>query len=101
MELPRLKPVFEKYRSEGLEFAVIDRANDTENALEFIKQHGLEYRFFENGEEEAEIVRKLFGVRTFPTTYLVNGEGKILYAHVGFNEGDEEIFDSKIGSILN
>ncbi len=101
MELPRLKPIYEKHKGNGLEFVVVDRTNDTENALQFIEENGLEYRFLENGEEGAEVVRKVFGVRSFPTSYLIDGEGKILYAHVGFIEGDEEIFDKEIDSILN
>ena len=101
MELPRLKPIYEKHKGSGLEFAVVDRTNDTENALQFIEENGLQYRFLENGEEEAEVVRKVFGVRTFPTSYLIDGDGKILYAHIGFGEGDEEIFDNQIDSILN
>ncbi len=101
MELPRLKPIYEKHKGNGFEFAVVDRTNDTENALQFIEENGLEYRFLENGEEEAEVVRKVFGVRTFPTSYLIDGDGKILYAHIGFNEGDEEMFDEEIDSILN
>ena len=101
MELPRLKPIYEKHKGNGLEFAVVDRTNDTENALQFIEEQGLEYRFLENGEEEGEVVRRIFGVRTFPTSYLIDGDGKILYAHIGFNEGDEEMFDREIDSILN
>ena len=101
MELPRLKPIYEKHKANGLEFVVVDRTNDTEGALQFIEENGLEYRFLENGEEEGEVVKKVFGVRTFPTSYLINEEGRILYAHVGFNEGDEEMFDEEIDSILN
>jgi hypothetical protein len=101
VELPRLKPIYEKHKGNGLEFVAVDRTNDTEGALQFIEENGLEYRFLENGEEEAEVVRRVFGVRTFPTTYLINEESKILYAHVGFTEGDEEIFDEQIASVLN
>lgn len=101
MELPRLKPIYEKHKGNGLKFVVVDRTNDTEGALQFIEENGLEYRFLENGEEEGEVVRKVFGVRTFPTSYLINEGGRILYAHVGFTEGDEEIFDERIDSILN
>jgi hypothetical protein len=100
VELPRLKPLFEKYRDHGLEIVVIDRSNDTEGALQFIEENELDYRFLENGEEDREIVKKVFGVRTFPTSYLINSDDRVLHAHIGFNEGDEAVFEEQIRELL-
>lgn len=100
MELPRLKPLYEKYRDQGLEIVVIDRQNDTENALKFIEEYDLPYHFFENGEGGEEVVRNLFGVRVFPTSFLIDENGKVMYMHIGFDEGDEEKFEKEIVSLL-
>ena len=100
MELPRLKPLYEKYRDKGLEIVVIDRRNDTENALQFIEENELPYRFFENGEDEEEVVSKLFGVRVFPTSFVIDENGKVMYMHIGFDEGDENQFEEEILSLL-
>jgi len=100
VELPRLKPLFERLHDRGLEILVIDNVNDTEGAQKFIEEKNLPYRFLENGEGDEEVVRDLFGVRSFPTTYLIDETGKILHAHVGFEEGDEEKYEKEILKLL-
>lgn len=101
MELPRLKPLYEKYGAQGLKIVFIDRSNDTENARQFIDEHQLPFTFLENGEDQAEVVRGLFGVTAFPTSFLIDSRGKIVFAHVGFNPGDEELFAQKVDDSLH
>jgi peroxiredoxin len=101
VELPRLKPIYERLHERGLEIIVIDSFHDSEGALKFIEAKELPYRFLENGREDEEVVYGLFGVRSYPTTYLINEEGKITYAHVGFDEGDEEKYEREILNLLD
>ena len=100
MELPRLKAVYEKYRDKGFQLIAIDRTRDTDNAVKFIRDNGLPYRFVENGEGKEEVVRALFGVSTFPTSYLIDTNGKIVRVHVGFDEGDEKEYEKQIAELL-
>lgn len=100
MELPRLKTLYEKYSTEGLKIVFIDRSNDTANAREFIDEQQLPFTFLENGEDEAEVVKGLFGVTAFPTSFLIDRRGRIVFAHVGFNPGDEELFAKKVSELL-
>jgi peroxiredoxin len=98
VELPRLEPLYQEYRDQGLQIVAIDGASDTERAQAFIAEHGLSYPTLENGEDD--IAGGLFGIRAYPTSYLIDGEGRILAMHVGFDEGDEDMLEEEIRRVL-
>jgi peroxiredoxin len=100
VELPRLEPLYQKFKDQGFTVIAIEAQRDTEGALKFIEENNLTYTTLENGEEGEDIVRSLFGVGVFPTSFLVDEEGRILYGHIGFDEGDEETFEKEILSLL-
>ena len=100
MELPRLQPLYEKYRDQGFEIVAIEYKRDTERAVKFIADKGLTFTCLENGEGADEIVRTVFDVRAFPTSYLIDREGRILYYHLGFEEGDEVKLEAEIRKTL-
>jgi peroxiredoxin len=95
VELPRLEPLWEKYGEKGLSVIAIEAARDTERATKFIEENKLTYHLLEN-DEEPNVVRETFEVSSFPTSFLIDGEGKIMYCHVGFEEGDEERLEKEI-----
>ena len=100
MELPRLTGIYSKYSSRGLQVIALESFQDRAAALEFKEEEGLDYLLLENGEGEEDVVESIFGVSSFPTSFLVDREGRILYAHVGFEEGDETEFEAQIESLL-
>jgi peroxiredoxin len=89
VELPRLQPLYETYRDRGFEIVAVDGKRDTERARKFIEQKGLTYTLLENGEGDAEVASRLFGIRAYPSSFLVDREGRVLFFHEGFEEGDE------------
>jgi peroxiredoxin len=100
VELPRLEPLYEEYKDKGLSIVAVEGRGDSERAQKFIKEKKLTYTFLETGEDDANIVRNLFKVRSYPTSFLVNGSGKIIYVHVGFSRGDEDTLEKEINQIL-
>ena len=100
MELPRLQPLYEKYQDRGFEIVAIEANRDTERAQKFIADENLSFTFVENGEAEAEVVRATFGVSGFPTTFLIDREGRIMHVHMGFEEGDEDMLAEEIEALL-
>ncbi len=100
MELPRLQPQFEKYQDQGLDVIAVEAYRDTKRAQKFIEDKGLTYTFLENGEDDFEVVQSLFGVRGYPTSFLIDRDGRVMYAHLGFEPGDEVTLEEEILSLL-
>ena len=100
MELPRLQPLYEKYKDQGFEIVAVDGKHDTERATKFIEENGLTYTMLENAEDDAEIVGNVFKVRAYPSSFLIDRDGKVMYFHLGFEEGDEEHLEEEIQSLL-
>ncbi len=100
MELPRLQPLYETYKDQGFNVVVVDGKRMTDLATKFIEKHGLTYTALENGEDDAEVVKAVFGVQSFPTSFLINREGRVMYSHLGFEPGDEEHIAEEIESLL-
>ena len=100
MELPRLQPLYEQYKDQGFEVIAVDAKRDTERATTFIEEKGLTYTMLENAEDEAEIVGSLFKVRSFPSSFLIDRDGKVMFFHLGFEAGDEEHLEEEINTLL-
>jgi peroxiredoxin len=100
VELPRLEPVWQSYKDKGLTVVAVERSRDTERARKLIADNNLTYRFLENGQGDAEVVRRVFGVTLFPTSFLIDREGRVRYVHVGFRAGDEKHLEEEIRGLL-
>lgn len=101
MELPRLEKIWQKYRDKGLVVVAIERSRDRDRAQKLIAEKGLTFMLLENGEGDAEVVRRVFNVGTFPTSFLIDRNGRVMFAHVGFREGDEERLEEEILTLLH
>ena len=100
MELPRLEPLYQQYKDQGFAVIAIEAKRDREGAEKFLSENEMTYTFVETGEEDGDIVRKIFGIRSYPTSFLINEEGKIIFVHVGFARGDEEKLETQIKQLL-
>ena len=101
MELPRLQPLYERYKDQGFEIVAVEARRDTERARAFIEEKNLGYTFLENGSDEEDVVGSVFGVYGFPTSFLVDRAGRVMYAHLGFELGDETTLEEEIESLLH
>jgi peroxiredoxin len=99
VELPRLEPLWKKYGDKGLSIVAIEATRDRERAVKFIEKYGLTYHLLE-AEEDKAVVKKKFGVKWFPTSYLIDKAGRILICHVGFKAGDEVALEKEIIEML-
>lgn len=100
MELPRLQALYDQYKDRGFEVIAVEAKRDTERATKFREENGLSYTMLENAEGEAEIVASMFKVRSFPSSFLIDREGKVMFFHLGFEAGDEEHIEEEILELL-
>ena len=100
MELPRLQPLYEKYRDQGFEVIAIETKGQTERATKFIEENGLTYTMLKNGDGEAEVASTTFNVIYHPSSFLIDRDGRVMYYHLGFEAGDEEHIEEEIKTLL-
>jgi len=100
VELPRLQPLYEKYRDQGFEVIAIETKGQTDLATKFIEENGLTYTMLENGDGEAEVASTTFNVIYHPSSFLIDRDGKVMYYHLGFEAGDEEHLEEEIKTLL-
>ena len=100
MELPRLQSLWETYRERGFQVVAIESNRDTERARKFIAEAGLGFTCLENGEGDDEVVDRVFRVSGYPTSFLVDRQGRVMYFHYGFEEGEEKQIEKELLTLL-
>ena len=56
---------------------------------------------FQVAYDAAGTTPKQFAVKAMPTSYLVDGDGKVVYVHSGFRESDQKALESAIVAALD
>ena len=97
--MPRLQDLYEKLNSEGLEIVALEATHDTDRATSFIEKKGLTFTLLEDHEEDG-VVFNLFEVHSFPTSYVIDREGRVMYYNLGFEDGDETELERQIRTLL-
>jgi len=97
--LPRLQELYTTYRDRGFTVIAVEAARDTDRAKDFISKKGITFLCLEDREEDP-VVGGIFDVHSFPTSYLIDAEGRIMYYHLGFDDGDEKRIAGEIESLL-
>ena len=81
-EMPALESVYQDYQDQGIIILAVNATNqdNIDEAKEFIKMHNLTFPILldVNGE-----VSRLYQLRSLPTTYFVDGDGKIQEIVIG------------------
>ena len=94
-EAPFLQELYDRYGDRGLEVIGLafemtgDPARDRKVLRRFSKRHGTNYRILLAGgstdkKKAAEVLPDLNHLLSYPTTILVNREGKVVSIHTGF-----------------
>ncbi len=97
--MPRLQELYTTYGDRGFAIVAVEASRDTARAKDFIAKKGLTYLFLEDREDDP-VVGGTFGVHAFPTSYLLDRDGRIMYYHLGFDDGDEEKIAREIETLL-
>ena len=54
----------------------------------------------ENGEGESEVVETVFRVMGNPSSFVVDRQGRVMYDHLGFDEGDQKAIEEEVLALL-
>lgn len=89
-ELDALKPYFAEFDSMGINLLAIsvDKARSVPQVKPFAKSHKWKYIVVMDPED---ILRDLYNVQAMPSSFIINQDKQIVFTHMGYKPGDEEI----------
>lgn len=98
-ELPELQKLVEKYGGDGFQVIGIngDGPVDQAKVRPYVKALGFDFEVVPDTDGE---VRRRFQVEVFPTSFLVDTEGRIRHRQVGYRRGDEKILEKELIKLL-
>ena len=91
--LPSLQALHNKFKNEELQIIGIDPLNETESDLaDYLALKNVTYTVLLGNED----VVKRYHVKNYPTFYLIDKAGKIIFANYGYNRNLEKIVEEII-----
>jgi thiol-disulfide isomerase/thioredoxin len=94
-------PAYEQMRQEigtaEFEIIAINVDEDTEDGLEFLRNHAVSYPVIADPEGDIGIP---YRIRSLPRTFLLDREGRIVSSHKSFKSGDEISLKQEITELL-
>ena len=97
MEIPGFVRLYKKYNKKGLEINGVSFDRDGWKAVKpFMKQYKINYPIVLRNKQ---IVNSYGGIRSIPTTFIINKNGEIVEKIIGYHP--EVYFDNKIKELLD
>jgi thiol-disulfide isomerase/thioredoxin len=91
--IPTLQALHNKYKNKGLKVIGIDPYDkDTYDLSRFVSRHGITYPVLLENED----ARRKYGIQGYPTIFLLDKSGKIIYQNMGYNKNLEKEVDQLI-----
>lgn len=95
---PWMNEMQAKYGDRGLHVLAINVDGKQVDADKFLGQVPAK---FQVAFDPAGVTPKQFAVKAMPTSYLVDGEGRVVYVHAGFRESDQKSIEAAIVAALD
>jgi peroxiredoxin/outer membrane lipoprotein-sorting protein len=99
-EIPYLEKLYGKYKSKGLIVLGFDFADDRKIALDFLRRHFVTFpNVVDDSQEAIKTGFFSYGARAAPVNYIVDREGKIAAAWLGYDHNSTQGIDvlAKLG----
>jgi peroxiredoxin len=96
---PKFEALSEKYGKKG--FRVVGISEDEQEDKDKIPSFGTTYGAkFSLAWDEDRAVAKRYKPETMPSSFLIDKDGIVRFAHVGFHDGDEAQFEDEVRQLL-
>ena len=95
---PWMNEMHAKYAGRGLHVLAINVDAKRADAEKFLTQVPAKFQvaFDSSGETP-----KQFAVKSMPSSYLIDGDGRAVYVHAGFRESDKNTIEAAIVAALD
>lgn len=98
--MPRLEELWNRLKDNGLSVVAVEVAQQGKEALKVIEEKKLTFHCLETHVGPNDPVKQVFDVQALPMSLIVDAEGRVLFAHYGFSEGDEAGLEEEVRAIL-
>lgn len=82
-EIPDFIAAYNKYRDKGVQFIGVSN-EDASTIREFAGDYGINYTLL---VDRNSVIMSEWGIRAIPTTFILDGNGQIIYKNVGMMTG--------------
>jgi peroxiredoxin len=96
-ELPWLEKLYAAHRARGFEVVAVNQDESVENARRFLKAHPLTFRV---AHDIGGKVADRFSPAKMPSSFLIDGKGKVRYVHAGFRAADAKSIEAEVSKLL-
>ena len=98
MEFPYIERLYQQFRDEGLTVLAVESKGDRTGARALVEENHYSFPVLFDTEG---IHKEKYGVYSFPTSFLLDPEGNIVFRHVGFYPGMEAVLENEVRQLLH
>ena len=85
-EMPSMEKLYQRLKSQGLEILAVDLGEDSGTVQQFIRDRSYTFPVLLDMDNK---VGSLYGIRSIPSTFIIDREGKIISMIVGGRDWDD------------
>lgn len=94
---PKLQELYTKYNASGMELVGISEDEESSGIAEFGNSHGAKFPLaWDNGKS----IAGQWQPKSMPSTFVVDRNGIVRFAHLGYHDGDEAEIEKEVKSLL-
>lgn len=95
--MPHLESLHVEYKDQGVNVLVVDASNRRDETQEIITENAISIPVLLDGDD---VAGESYGVFATPTTFIVDGDGLIIFKHLGYTEGMESMLEKEVSLLL-
>ncbi|MBN2134026.1 MAG: redoxin domain-containing protein [Sedimentisphaerales bacterium] len=89
-EMPYLERLYRKHRGEGLVVLGFNFVDDRQSGLDFLRENAITFpNVLDSSDEAIKTGFMTYMARAAPVNYLIDRDGKVAFAWLGYDEQDE------------
>ena len=98
--MPAWAGLADEYAEHGVRLVPVswDHERMYDRITTWFDQQGFE---FSSLVDPGKVAGRAIGVVSLPTTFLVAPDGKVVFSHVGYAQGDERLLESELRKVLD
>jgi cytochrome c biogenesis protein CcmG/thiol:disulfide interchange protein DsbE len=96
---PKLQDLYTKYGDSGLKIVGVseDEADDKDKIPDFASTYGAKFTL---GWDRDKQVARSYKPETMPSSFLIDKNGVVRFAHVGYHDGEEVEIEKEVKELL-